>query len=197
MRTSPRMLGTAVALVAGVGCGKHPAATTGNASVIPTTTAALQIDGELGEPDWSQRALRHVFTTVTGEQARPFSEVRMLHDARNLYVGLYAADEDIRSREFFELQIGELRLHALATGTISSAVPGTPAVPGITAAIDRDGTLDDPSNDDEEWVLEIVIPLAATNLAPGQPRTARAARCDTPKDGVERCGAWTGTVQIE
>jgi hypothetical protein len=160
------------------------------ALVIPNTTGALKIDGELGEADWNDRALRHGFTSANGEASRPFSEVRWLHDAKNLYVGLYAADENIQSRDFFELTLGQLVLHADATGKI------TPAVAGLTSAIDSDGTLDDPSNDDEEWVYEIVIPLPATGLATGA-ELVRAARCDTPKDGIVRCGAWSGRVELE
>lgn len=158
--------------------------------VVPKTTSALKIDGELGESDWNNRALRHGFTSTNGEASRPFSEVRWLHDAKNLYVGLYAADENIQSHDFFDLTVGELSLRADATGKI------TPAVDGVTAAIDSDGTLDDPSNDDEEWVYEIVIPLPATGLDIG-PKRVRAARCDTPKDGVVRCGAWSGRVELE
>lgn len=158
---------------------------------IPKLTAPIKLDGEWDEPDWSKTAFRRVFADAKGEQARPFSELRLLHDDHALYVGLYAADEHIQTGEFFELQLGPLALHADSTGKI------TPATPGVQAAIDRDGTLDNPKDDDEEWVLEIAIPLAATGLGSGAYQPVRAARCDTPKDGIERCGAWSGKLALD
>ena len=159
--------------------------------VIPRTTAPLKIDGEMREQDWSRRAQRHAFTDDHDEPARPFSEVRLLHDDRNLYVGLYAADENIQSNEFFEVQIGTLALHAEANGRV------TPDTNGLRVAIDRDGTLDNASDDDEEWVFEIAIPLELAGFTPGAHQPLRFARCDTPKDGIERCGAWSGPSSLE
>jgi hypothetical protein len=159
--------------------------------VIPRTSGVLKIDGEMGEADWNNRSLRHAFTTPTGEQARPFSEVRWLHDDTHLYLGLYAADENIQTADFFDVHIGELALRIDATGKI------TPPLPGATAGLDRDGTLDDSSNDDEEWVLEVVIPLSATHLSTTMAKPVSASRCDTPKDGVTRCGSWSGDAKLE
>ncbi|MEP6861949.1 MAG: hypothetical protein ABJE66_15100 [Deltaproteobacteria bacterium] len=158
---------------------------------IPATTGELKLDGELGEPDWSAHALRHVLAGPDGGKARPFSETSFLHDKTYLYVGLYAADENIQSGEFFDVHIGALAFHANATGTV------TPEIQGAKASIDRDGTLDDPSNDDEEWVLELAIPLQATGFAPGVSQIVTVKRCDTPKDHIERCGTWSGRVALE
>jgi hypothetical protein len=153
------------------------------AETIPTTSAPLKLDGELGEHDWSVRSLRHVLTGPDGAPARPYSQIQLLHDEGYVYLGLYAADENIQSNEFFDLHLGALALHANVIGTV------TPAVPGLRVAVDRDGTLDDPSNDDEEWVLEIAVPIAT--VVPG---VWTIGRCDTPKDGVERCGSWSGQI---
>ena len=156
------------------------------AEAIPATTAPLEIDGELGEHDWSVRSLRRILTGPDGAPARPYSQIQLLHDNVYLYVGLYAADENIQSNEFFDLRLGSLALHANATGTV------TPVVAGVRVSIDRDGTLDDPSNDDEEWVLEIAIPLEAVT-----PGLWKIGRCDTPKDGIERCGSWSSRIVFE
>ena len=153
---------------------------------VPAAKAALKIDGELGELDWSVRSLRHVLTGPDGSPARPYSQIQLLHDEHDLYVGLYAADENIQSNEFFDLQLGTLALHANAIGTV------TPAVTGLRVGVDRDGTLDDPTNDDEEWVLEIAIPLEAVNAG-----RWTIGRCDTPKDGIERCGSWSSRIVLE
>ena len=159
--------------------------------VVPKTSSALKIDGEWDEPEWSQRALRHIFAADNGEQARPHSEVRLLHDDRNLYVGLYAADENIESSEHFDVQVGDLATKAYATGKLD------PPIDGANAGIDRDGTLDNPKDDDEEWVLEIAIPLAKTAFAPGKKVPVKFGRCDTPKDNIKRCGSWSGSVSLE
>lgn len=154
-----------------------------NPAAIPHTTSAINVDGELGESDWSRHPLRHVLTAPNGELARPFSEVRLLHDQQQLYVGLYAADEDVRSSDFFDVKIGDTAFHINPAATI------TPAIAGIHASAELDGSLDDNSNDDEEWVLEIAMPLASG--------PAHVSRCDIPKDGIQRCGAWFGQLPLE
>ena len=182
------MIRIALLCVLVAGCKSHSSPP---AERIPTTTGELKLDGELGEPDWSTHALRHILAAPDGGQARPFSEASLLHDKDYLYVGLYAADENIQTGEFFDVHIGSLAFHANATGSV------TPEIAGVKTSIDRDGTLDDPSNDDEEWVLELAIPLQATGFAPGVGQIVTIQRCDTPKDHIERCGAWSGRVALQ
>jgi hypothetical protein len=158
---------------------------------IPRATGDIAIDGEWNEPDWSKRALRRVFVGDDGQLARPSSEVRLLHDDKDLIVGLYAADENIQpATDAFDLTIGTLSLRVDAAGRV------TPALPGVRAGIDRDGTPDNPADDDEEWVIELAIPLAATAYATGDQAAIRASRCDITKDGVRRCGAWSGVLEL-
>ena len=59
--------------------------------------------------------------------------------------------------------------------------------------MDVDETIDDARDEDEEWVVELALPLAA--LPPGA-TAIHAARCDTPKDGVRRCGAWEDRLAL-
>ena len=125
--------------------------------------------------------------TAGGAEARPYSQIRLLRDARTLYVGLYAADQDIRSTDAFELAIGPLALAIDARGRIA------PPLPGARAAASVDETIDDPHDEDEEWVLEVAIPVAA--VPPGA-TAIHAARCDIPKDGVRRCGSWEGPLAL-
>lgn len=166
--------------------GEHKAAppkVAPRADVIPKTSVAIALDGELHEPPWNERAFRAVLAGDDGQQARPYSEIRLLHDDRALYVGLYAADQDIRSTDAWELTIGTRTLRIDATGK--------PSEPGIATGIDRDGTLDNPGDDDEEWVIEAAIPI------PTAPIEITAKRCDTPKDGTTRCGQWHGSLALE
>jgi hypothetical protein len=153
---------------------------------VPVARAPIAIDGELHEPDWNLRARVAAFTADGGE-ARPYSQIRLLRDDRTLYVGLYAADQDIRSSDAFELAIGTLTLSIDPRGRI------TPPIAGAKAAADVDETLDDPRDEDEEWVIEAAIPIAAI---PPQATMIHARRCDTPKDALQRCGSWDGPLVL-
>ncbi len=186
------------------GCKHHeakPAPAAGSASAppapasavdqIPHTSGPIRIDGDWDEPDWPQHAARFQFVGSDGQLARPSSEVRFLYDESNLYVGLYAADENITTAtDAFELTVGTVALRLDPKGTV------TPARADVKVGIDADGTLDKPDDDDEEWKLEVSVPLSATGLAPGNRVPIQASRCDVTKDGVKRCGSWTGTLGL-
>jgi hypothetical protein len=190
-----------------VGCGKHadrsdrnspPPAPTPNAMRsrtidVPRAPAPVPIDGEW-EPAWNDRAARVIFHVRGGAgEARPYSEMRMMRDGDALLVGLYAADEEIHSDEAFVLTIGALSVRATAGGAL------VPPLPGAKIGLDVDGTPDHPGDYDEEWKLEISIPIAALG-APAPSGDAsfpvHVLRCDTPKDGIERCGAWDGAARL-
>ena len=180
-----------------VACGRHdeppptpaPAPVPGPGNVVAHTTKPIQIDGDWDEPDWPQRAFRAQFAGDDGQLARPSSEVRMLRDDKNLIVALYAADENIETRDAFDFSVGPVSLHVDATGKV------TPEIPGVVAKTGFDeGTLDNAKDDDEEWVVELAIPLDRTGKGS---LPVKASRCDVPKDGTQRCGHWNGTVTIE
>ena len=166
--------------IASTACKQQRSRLDGLAPPPPATRIAL--DGELDEPAWNAQATRGVFV-VDGRQARPYSEIRFLRDETHVLVGLYAADEDIRSTDSFELTAGTF------VAQLSAGGRATPAT--VRAAVDRDGTLDDPSDDDEEWVVEAAIPISAFGPAPV---AIEARRCDRTKDGIERCSAWRGSI---
>jgi hypothetical protein len=169
----------------------HAAAPTG-ADRVGRVEGPLTVDGAWREPAWNAHALRAVLLTdpATGAPptpARPASELRLLADDATLYVGLYAADQDITSADGFDLTVGALTLRVDPRAAI------TPAIPGVTAAADTDGTVDDATDRDEEWVLELAIPRAA--LPPGR-LAIDARRCDLARDQVRRCGRWSGAVTL-
>ncbi len=182
-----------IAVVVALGCQRReppPAPTPPN--TIPRVSAPIRIDGEWDEPDWAKRALRGQFRGDDGQLARPSSEIRLLHDDTSVIVALYAADENIETRDAFDLAIGPLSLHVDATAKL------TPAIPGVRAAVDYDeGTLDNPNDDDEEWVVELAIPIEATGMTRDATRPVRASRCDVPKDGKRRCGAWSANLTLD
>jgi hypothetical protein len=173
----------AAAALAGVACKGSPSKL--DPLLEPPVQTRIALDGEWNEPAWRTVALRGVFV-ADGAQARPYSEIRLVRDETHLIAALYAADEDIRSDDAFELTAGTLAARVTAAG---DARPGT-----VRAAVDTDGTLDEPHDDDEEWVVELAVPLAA--LGPS-PVTLRASRCDVTKSGARLCGSWQQDVDLK
>ena len=189
----------APAAVAGSAAGSavvKPAAGAGSGLLgkdsIPHTTVPIKLDGEWDEVDWVKRSARFIFLGSDGERARPHSEVRFLHDDTTLYVGLYAGDENLQSAtDAFDVTAGKLSVRVGVDGKL------TPVIPEVHAAVDHDGTLDDPKDDDEEWVVEVAIPLTSTGWVAGQKLDVKAARCDITKDNVKRCGSWSGSLGLD
>jgi hypothetical protein len=167
------------------GCGHRRTEAPAAAIEVPLAKGTIVVDGKQEGPDWNGVAVREVFV-AGAEPARPHSEARFVRDGRNLYVGLYAADEDVRSTDAFDVTVGALAMHVDVRGRITPATP-----PGVQVAVDVDEetTIDVPGDFDEEWKVMLAIPLDAAGL-----RGDVHARCDTPKDGVTRCGAWDGAL---
>ena len=133
----------------------------------------ITLDGELEEPIWKGAIRTGAFLNDEGQPAAPYSDARFLVARDALYVALYAADEDIRSDDVFEMDLG------------GKTYRYTPADKGPDVGVDMDGTLNDSSDLDEEWVIETRI--ARAGLPHGEV-PVRLRRCDTPKDGIRRCG---------
>ncbi len=174
-----------------VGCRRRREPIVDDPGLVPRAQHPITVNGEWGEPEWNSRALTGDLASVDGQPARPFSQVRLLADDQRLLIGLYAADEDIRTTDRFDVTVGALTLHYDPAGHV------TPAVDGVHATVDRDGTIDQPDDFDEEWVIEADVPLSRVGLIPGAPPVALTARrCDVTKDGVERCGSWTARIHV-
>jgi len=147
--------------------------------------------------------------------ARPHSEARFLAGDGFLYALLYAADEDIvatglgadavaRTDDQFELVLsnGERELvfdiNALGVVTDGVRLAGSGADPDLSwngqvhASYELDGTPNDPSDLDEEWVLELAIPFEPLGFrgTRGERIGLSMRRCDTLHDGKRVCGSW-------
>jgi hypothetical protein len=183
---------------------------------VPRARGAVSANGELDEEDWKRAARTDAFLErAGGSAAQPHSEAKLLWDDRFLYLALYATDRDIRATvathdgavwvdDSFALRFvpegdrtTRLALDVSAAGVLTDVRetddggrdPGWES--GAIAAIDRAGTPNDPRDDDEEWAVELAIPLASLELrpAPGARAALRISRCDMVDD--ERlCGAW-------
>lgn len=183
---------------------------------VPRASRPLTIDGELDEPDWTRAPARTArFVGLDGAPARPSSEARMLWDADHLYIALYAADGDVRAARAAHdgpvwtedsfglvLTLGDGSTRTIDVGpsgtlTDGASAPGAPIdfswQSGAKVATDIDGTADDPSDVDEEWIVEMAVPLRALGLSGrrGERVGVVIKRCDRV-EGVRSCGSFGG-----
>jgi len=172
-------------------------------STIPHAAAPITIDGHLDEAGWTKRAFRGAFVGKDGAPARPYADMRLAWDESNLYVALYAGDRDVRASDAKHdgpLWLGgdEFRLAFVLADGSRAVIEVSPSCVVTDArgkkldyawesnakvACDLDGTLNDPSDEDEEWVVEMAIPLASI----GKTFSLGARRCDTARDGSRSC----------
>lgn len=184
---------------------------------VPRATTDMSVDGELDEAAWNDSASRSGPFMSGGEVARPYADARFTWRDGVLYVALYAADENIVAPEdthdeplwtgdYFHLVFrqGDIErvIDVSPRGVLTDArrVGGGPFdarwESGAKVAVDRDGTLGDESDEDEEWVVEMAIPMDALGLkgARGERIGLELGRCDRLRnpDGSSRrtCATW-------
>jgi len=214
MRNAVIAVVAACALAAGVRAVMLPSSSPRATLHVPRTTAPIHVDAEFeGKTAWEADS-GHT-GNLTDEQGKgmvPFTEVKARWGDGNLYFMLYAGDLDIESGDSFHLEIGGAeRVHVMdisVLGTVVEAVcegdRSFPVAPGdcdrswhsgAAVAVDRDGTLNQLGDNDEEWVVEMAIPLSALGLdhaAPGTRLPFSVRRCDVGA-GPHMCGNWGGS----
>src|SRR5262249_44345310 len=150
---------------------------------VPHVTSAIELDGELVEGDWTRAARTGPFVDEVGQSQRPYSDARFLWSADSLHLGLYAADENIHAAVTeHDAPLGEDHAFSLAFRTSTTRqvsffidISATGVVrdakqedgsrrdssweSDIRLHVDRDGSVNDERDDDEEWVIEASIPL--------------------------------------
>lgn len=183
--------------------------------IVPRTRSPIAVDGALTEAVWRDALHAGPFRDpTTNLLAVPHSELRLAHDGQRLLLGLYAADEDIHASvakdapgsaddDAFVVQIQNAagvtyQLNVAANGVVrDGALAGPLGKPAATCAVELDGTLNNPADDDEEWVAECLVPLAPLSARIGDTLEVTATRCDTPKGAARRCGVWDARVQLQ
>jgi len=164
------------------------------------------------------------FRDANGKGMVPYSEMRARWGNGMLYLWLYAGDLDLEGRvrqpdgdlagdDAFHIELGAGdRVYAIdisVLGTVSDAVCARPAnAPGprpvgecdrrwkshATVAVDVDGSLNRIHDNDEEWLVEMAIPLVDVGLSASAARGARipfsVSRCEVGYDGRHACGGW-------
>jgi hypothetical protein len=187
---------------------------------VPHAPGAILLDGDTDDRGWTGSpppARTRDFELSNGAPARPFSEVRTVWGDGYLYLCLYAADEDIESRTTEAdgpLWLDDAFRVVFTRGDIEYAIEVSPAAvvtdsirhrtagnwspwdygwsSGVHVSKEMDGTLNNPNNMDEEWVIEMAVPFASLGLKgePGDAIGFMASRCDTPKRASRICASW-------
>lgn len=180
---------------------------------VPHACGAIVLDGDTDDPGWLAApgpARTGPFTTATGAPARPHAEARFLWGDGVLYALLYAADEDVRSAGdafvvTFARREAAYTIAIAADGTLRSGARDRAgrAVAwrsGAHVARELDGTLDDARDVDEEWSLEIAVPLASLGLegASSERVALTIERRDaSAKESASPSGRFRGEIVLE
>jgi hypothetical protein len=173
---------------------------------VPRLTQPLVLDGELDEAAWHATPVTK-FLGGDGKEGHPYNDIRFMWSNDGiLHVGIYASDINIvtagvgpdgpvwRGDSFHVVFANADGLeHSFDIGPVADGGVLTDGErknkgawnyawqSGARLKLDMDeGTVDNPSDNDEEWVIEMEIPLASLGLKPeaGQQIDVVARRCD-------------------
>ncbi|MGE5049623.1 MAG: carbohydrate-binding family 9-like protein [Deltaproteobacteria bacterium] len=186
------------------GCRKRPAE-----YVVHRARGPLQIDGVLAEPSWDVAEKAGPFVrSLDGKRASAATEARLLWDDENLYVAFLAEDENVSGAFFkddeklYTSNVVEIFLNPSRDSSHYDEIEVAPTNALFDAsfsggprqgmdlswssrarhAVHVDGTLNQPSDVDRGWTVELAIPFAALT---GMPRP-RPERGDTWKFNLYR-----------
>lgn len=159
-------------------------------TTVKYTSGPIAIDGVLEESNWASATVVEDFVFTwwnEGDPDKQATKARMLWDDHNLYVSFQCIDQDIQatrvdrddavyrddcvevfaSPEFDHPErYFNLEMNALATQLDEYRPAGAQGKPigwnpdGIQVAVTVDGTINDDSDVDQGWTLEVAIPFA-------------------------------------
>jgi hypothetical protein len=161
--------------------------------------SSITLDGELSETSWGAAQSSGAWRNVTdGTPSSPHTELRALSTPEALLLGLYAADQDVGKDDAISVRLwtatgGPLTVEVTPTGELRCprASPGCALPEGATLAVDLDGTPNNPSDEDEEWVVELRIPWKSLGYATRPEQLLlNAWRRDQPKGAAPRTVGW-------
>ncbi len=200
----------------------QPLAAARAALVVPRVPGPVVIDAELeGKKMWEgDTGTTRNFKDSAGRGMVPYTEAKARWGDGKLYLMLYAGDLDLQGRvrahdgpverdDAFHLEFGrgdDVRVISVSVlGTVADSLC-RPSRIGPTGricdrswesharvAVDRDGTLNKIGDNDEEWVVEMAVPLAALGLAGAHAGTSipfSIARCEIGHGSSRGCGGW-------
>ncbi|MCC7534815.1 MAG: carbohydrate-binding family 9-like protein [Deltaproteobacteria bacterium] len=194
--------------------------------VVRRASGPIEIDGQLEDAPWREsRTTARFVNTMNGSPAQPNAQVVALWDDENLYIGFKVEDENLKStfttrdanlweQDAVEIMIDHdgdganyVELQVSPAGVIFDTRfdrPREPAAPGhrdydsgLRAAVNRrGGTLNDDSDTDRGYDVEIAIPWRAfsdgATPRPGQTWRANFFVMDIPRGGGgQRAVGWS------
>jgi hypothetical protein len=183
---------------------------------VPHLPGSITLDGDTDDPGWTTApgpARTGPFVLASGVEARPYSDTRLLWGDGHLYLALYAADEDIRTRtdqpdgplwldDSFRVTFtrGEVEyaIEVSPKGVVTDAIRRAGGTfdyswsSGVHVSPELDGTMNKPDDMDEEWVIEVAVPFESLGLKGerGESIGLAVRRCDTPKGAARVCASW-------
>lgn len=169
----------------------------------------IEIDGRLGEPAWAQAPLIPLRFDAQGRPVSPVrANARFLWNGDDLYVAITAQDRDItstlsgRDSRLWEEDVLEVFIKPLESSSVyyefefsptnqifdaywikrgGPLDQATPWNSQLRVAVEVDGTLNRPEDDDRGWTVELAIPLSdlhhAGNSPPRPGAVWKAAAC--------------------
>lgn len=190
------------------------------------TNAPITIDGILDEPAWARARQTDNFVSPNdGSEMELETWAKVLWDDTHLYIAMRAEDPDIWStltqrdgdlwdeevlevyldpgnngQNYLEFQINPLNtvFDAVFAQATNRDLPAARAVDiaGVETAVQIEGTLDNRSDEDTAWIVEMKFPFASlpsSTGAPGSGETMRANfyRYDRSGTADTRYFAWS------
>lgn len=190
---------------------------------IPRAPGLITLDGDTDDLGWvlpPGPAKTGGFVLDDGDEARPYSQARLVWSGDYLYVALYASDEDIVSRvdrpdapvspddDAFHVVFSQgdvdYAFDVSPNGMVTDArrqgagAWDTTWNSGVQSSRELGGSINNPVGLDEEWEVELAIPLESIGLtgAPGENTGLSIHRCDTPKESPRVCAGWGDGVGV-
>jgi hypothetical protein len=183
---------------------------------VPHAPASIIIDGDTDDPGWLRPpgpARTGAFVLPNGAATQPYSDARLVWGDGQLYLALYASDEDIESH--VETPDSPLWLEddfrvEFRNGDMAYSIEVSPKGvvtdgrrkgngewdytwnAGAHVSKEMDGSLNEPKDRDEEWMIEMAIPFESLGMKgePGESIWFSARRCDVPKESPRICTGW-------
>jgi hypothetical protein len=188
---------------------------------VPFTHVSLIPSGHFDVNVWGGGVNTRALRDENGKGAVPVSEARFLWGSGRLYMFFYAADLDLQVKttkhdgpvwkddgvvlEFPAADQRKFVIDASPTGVLADAICPQDAddlgdarcdlrwESGARIGTDYDGTINVLGDFDEEWAVELALPLASIAVRPPFERAQipfTLHRCEMAYDGRRSCGSW-------
>ena len=161
---------------------------------VKKTSSPPKIDGVLDDPAWSSATPLTLVDSFDGKPAPLRTTVRMTWDDEALYVAFDSEDPDVwgtftrRDDPLYTQEVVEIFIDADADGRTYDEIEVSPHNvvfdayfparrqgmdlswdSGLQSAVKVNGTIDDPSDRDQGWTVEMKIPFARLHAVPHLP----------------------------